>query len=111
MLNLPIDQKVLLTWDAFKGHNNHNNVCSGGVRYSPVMVLKNMTHLLQPPDLTTNGSFKKQEKKAFSEYFTNKIANELLKDPNKDVTTIEVDLRLSTLKQIHGNVMCKIFGF
>ena len=93
----------------FKGQISAlNNVCcSGGV---PIMVPKNMTHLLQPLDLTTKGSLKKQEKKAFSEYFTNTITNELLKDPNKDVTTI-VDLMLSTLKPIHGNVMCQIFDF
>ena len=35
----------------------------------------------------------------------------MLIDPNKDVTTIEVDLKLSTLKPIHGKVMCQIFDF
>ena len=40
-----------------------------------------------------------------------RIINELLIDPNKDVTTIEVDLKLSTLKPIHGKVMCQIFDF
>ena len=33
------------------------------------------------------------------------ITNELLNDPNKEVTTIEVYLRLSTLKPIHRNVV------
>ena len=109
-LNLPIDQKVLLLWDAFKGQNSAL-ITSALEEYDivPVMVPRNMTQLLQPLDLTTNGSFKKQEKKAFGEYFTNTITIELLKDPNKDATKIEVDLRLSILKQIHGNVMCQIF--
>ena len=73
-----------------------------------VMVPTNMAHLLQPLDLTTNGAMKKMEKRAFSEYFTNCIANELIKDPEKGVTTIEVDLKLSTLKPKHGNAMCDV---
>ena len=75
------------------------------------MVPKNMTHLLQPLDLTTNASVKKMEKKCFSEYFTNAITKEMLRDPKRDVTTIEVDLRLSTLKPEHAKVMRKVYEF
>ena len=64
-----------------------------------VMVPKNMTHLLQPLDLTTNASFKKFEKRAFTEYFTSCIMKALEIDPDRDVASIEVDLRLSTLKK------------
>jgi len=64
-----------------------------------------MTHLLQPLDLTTNGAMKKMENCAFSEYFTNCITKELLKDPERDVTNIDVDLKLSTLKPKHGKVV------
>ena len=65
-LSLPIDQKVLLIWDAFRGQNSAL-ITSALEKYDivSVMVPKNMTHLLQPLDLTTNGSFQKQEKKAF----------------------------------------------
>ena len=73
------------------------------------MVPKNLTHLLQPLDLTINGSFKKMEKAAFRDYFTNTITRELEIDPEKDVTTIKVDLTLSTLKPIHAMVMTKIY--
>ena len=73
------------------------------------MVLKNLTHLLQPLDLTRNGSFKKMEKAAFRDYFTNTITRELEIDPEKDLTTIKVDLTLSTLKPIHAMVMTKIY--
>ena len=69
------------------------------------MVPKNMTHLLQPLDLTANASVRKMEKKCFSEYFKNAITKEMLRDPKRDVTTIEVDLRLSTLKPEHARVM------
>ena len=58
------------------------------------MVPKNMTHLLQPFDLTTNALVKKMEKKCFSEYFMNAITKEMLYDPKQDMTTSEVDLGL-----------------
>ena len=70
-----------------------------------------MTHLLQPLDLTTNASVKKMEKKCFNEYFTNAITKEMLRDPKRDVTTIEVDLRLSTLKPEHAKMMRKVYEF
>ena len=63
-MGLPIDQKVLLIWDAFRGQNSQL-IKDALDDYSivTVMVPKNLTHLLQPFDLTTNnGSFKKIEK-------------------------------------------------
>ena len=94
-VSFPAEQKALLIWYAFKGQqsqvitaalNNYNLVT--------VMVPKNLTHLLQPLDLTTNSSFKKMEKVAFRDYFTNTITRELEIDPEKDVTTIKVNLTL-----------------
>ena len=75
------------------------------------MVPKNITLLLQPLDLTTNVSAKKIEKKCFCEYFTNATTKEMLRDPKRDVTTIEIDLRLSTLKSEHAKVMRKVYKF
>ena len=66
------------------------------------MVPENMTHLLQPLHLTTNASVKKMEKKCFSGYLTNAITKEMLCDPKRDVTAIEVDLPLSALKPEHA---------
>ena len=73
------------------------------------MVPRNMTHLLQPLDLTTNLSFKKYGKRAFSEYFTFCIMEALKIDSDRDVTSIEVDLRLSTLKLRHAKVMADLY--
>ena len=70
-----------------------------------------MTYLPQPLDLTTNASVKKMEKKCFSEHFTSAIMKEMLRGPKRDVTTIEVDLRLSTLKLEHAKVMRKVYEF
>ena len=73
------------------------------------MVPRNMTHLLQPLDLTTDASFRKYEKRAFSEYFTFCIMKALKIDPNRDVISIEVDLRLPTLKPRHAKVMTNLY--
>ena len=51
------------------------------------------------------------EKKCFSEYFTNVITKDMLRDPKRNVTTIAVDLRLSTLKPVHAKVMRKVYTF
>ena len=83
-----------MLWDAFKAQStqkvkdalaNHN--------IELVMVPKNMTRLLQPLDLTTNVSLRKCEKPAFTEYFTSCIMKALEIDPDRDVASIEVDLR------------------
>ena len=65
----------------------------------------------QPLDLTTNAATKKLEKRAFSEYFTEHVITEVLNDPHKDVITIQMDLKLSTLKPKHGKVMCKLYDY
>lgn len=111
-LGLPDDAKSLLIWDAFKGQNTDKvkgrleelNILS-------VMVPKNLTHLLQPLDITTNGKIKKLERKAFSEYLTSTIMNVLLEDPEADVANIDIDLKLSTLKPKHLANLGKIYEY
>ena len=96
-------QKSLLVWDAFKAQSTPmvmDTLSSYGIE--SVMVPKNMTHLLQPLDSTTNASFKKYEKRLFSEYFTSCVMVALTNDPDRDVSTIKADLRLSTLKLRHA---------
>ena len=74
-------------------------------------VPKNLTHLLQPLDLTRNGAIKKIERREFSNYFTSVVMQELLNDPAKDVTTIKVDLPLSVLKPLHFETLKKVMDF
>ena len=74
-----------------------------------VEVPKNITYLLQPLDLTTNEVVKKMEQRPFSDYFTNCITEALLADPKRNVTTIKVDLKLSTLKPIHAKTVSKVY--
>ena len=106
------DQKTLILWDAFKAQST-DKVTKELERLNivQVMVLKNMTHPLQLLDLTTNASVKKMEEKCFSEYFTNAITKEMLRDPKRDAITIEVDIRLSTLKPEHAKVIKRCTSF
>ena len=76
-----------------------------------VTVPKNMTHLLQPLDLTTNAPVKKMKKNGFSYNFTSTITETLDKDPYRDVATIEVDLKLSSLKPIHAKLLRSLYEF
>ena len=82
---------------------------SYGIR--TVLVPKDLIHLFQPLDLTTNETLKKIERREFSEYFTSTIMNARVKEPDRHVITIDVDLKLSTLKPMHGNIMTKIYEF
>ena len=109
---LPNDPKSLPMWDAFKAQSmaNVSDVLSKH-EIESVMVPKNMTHLLQPLDLTKNASLKKIEKRVFSKYFSSSIMEGLKEDPTCDVTTIKVDLRLSVLKPLHANVMKEAYQF
>ena len=70
------------------------------------MVPKNITHLLQPLDLTTNAGFKKYETRAFSEYLSAKVMEALKNDLACDITTIKVDLRLSDGKGSSKEQLC-----
>ena len=101
-----------LMWDAFKAQSNtkvEDTLASYGIKTA--MTPNNMTHLLQPLDLTTNGSLKKFEKKAFSEYFCSSVLKELKNDPTCDVTTIIVDICLSTLKPLYDEVVKNAYNY
>ena len=110
--NLPDEQKCLMVWDAFRAQE-----CAAvlnkleELNIVTVQVPKNLTHLLQPLDLTTNLIFKRLEKESFSQYFTDNITKALSIDPNRDVASINVDLKLSTLKPLHAKCMNRIYRY
>ena len=70
-----------------------------------------MIHLLQPLDPTTSNAVKDIEKQEFASYFTTSILSALHFDPDIDVTTIEIDLKLSTLKPCHVVTIEKVYNF
>ena len=103
---LPRDQKILLIWVAFRVQSAtkvEDTLASYGIE--TVMVPKNMTHLPQSLDLSTNNSLKKFKKKVFREYFRSSALKELKNNLTCDVTTNNVALRLSTLKPFHAEVI------
>ena len=106
--NLPDYQKSLLIWDAFRAQSTATvmeKVSSHGIQ--TVLVPANMTHLLPPLDLTTNASFKKLEKRSFSEYFSSSIMKEL--EADRWVSTIKVNFKALSIKTIHANLMKDIY--
>ena len=81
-LGLPDSQKALLIWDVFKAQSTEDvmeELETQGIKDVPVP--NNMTHLLQPLDLTTNNAVKKIEQCEFSNYFTPGVTNAMLEDP------------------------------
>ena len=72
-LQVPNDQKSFFIWDAFKGQVTTPRVQErlAELVVVVVMVPKNMTHLLQPLDVTTNDTIKEIEKKEFGHYQRN----------------------------------------
>lgn len=58
-----------------------------------------------------SASVKRMEKHGFSDYFMSTIMNLLEKELNRDVDTIEVDLKLSSLRPIHAKVLMDICNF
>ncbi|PFX18016.1 hypothetical protein AWC38_SpisGene17650 [Stylophora pistillata] len=109
-LGLDENARTVLIWDSFKAQSS--KLFEERVKELNIiseMVAKNMTHLLQPLDLSTNEAVKNMEKRALSEYFTSCITDKMLRNPGKDVTTIEIDLKLSTLKPRHGKLMKEVY--
>lgn len=107
-LSLDENDTTVLIWDAFKAQLLQLvEERLKQLHIISIMVPKNMTHLLQPLDLSTNGAVKNMEKRTFCEYFTSRIMDEMLRNPWRDVTTIEIELKLSTLKPRHGKLMKK----
>ena len=68
-----------------------------------------MGHLLQALDLTANTTFMQKGKIAFSNYYSECIMEELHNNPKRNVTTIDIHLKLLTLKLMHGKLMGLIY--
>ena len=83
----------------------------GELKIVVVQIPKNMTHLLQPLDLTTNLIFKRLEKQSFSKYFTDVITETLADDPDRDITTLDFDMKLSTMKPLHVRCMGETYSY
>ena len=74
--------KKSLIWDAFKGQGTPR-VQERLAELGLVVMVENMTHLLQPLDVTTNSTIKKKKKKEFSK-IASIITNKMLTDSSRD---------------------------
>lgn len=99
--NLSPEQKVLLTIDVFRGQmtnpvlglSKENNIIS-------VRVPANMTNKFQPLDLTVSGAAKAFLKRKFTEWYSSQVTKTL--DTGMKLEDIEIKLKLSELKPLHG---------
>ena len=97
-LQVPNYQSFLPLWDAFK-RQGIPRVQERLAELGAVIVMlpKVMTHLLQPLDVTNNGITNKIKKKEFRNYIASIITKEMLIDSSRDVASVKIYLKLSTL--------------
>ena len=107
---LPNGQKSLLIWDALKSQStaNASNVLS---KHEKKNHEKNMTHLFQPLDLTTNSSLKKIEKRAFSKYLSSSIYGSTETGSDSRCHSNTNRLQLSVLKPLYANALKEAYQF
>lgn len=97
LLNLPFDQKALVNMDVFTGQMTKEVLdLYEKENIEIVCVPANMTHLLQPLDLTVNGYAKKHTRKKFNDWYTAQIGRQ--PDEGKSLQHITVPLQLTHLK-------------
>ena len=106
----PADQKAMLIWDVFKGqYTDKVNHLFENLNIKVVYVPANMTHFFQPLDLTVNGSAKNFMKKKFVTWYAKEVKKQM--EAGVSVDSIEVNLKLASLKAIHANWLIELFNF
>ena len=99
-----------MIWDVFKGKMTErvkDRLASANIVLVPVPA--NMTHLLQPLDLTVNGSTKKFLRMLCTEYYAAAVKEQL--DSSKQLEEIEVDFHLSTIKPFHARWLIALYNY
>ena len=107
-LGLPGDQKSLLIYDVFTGQTTENiklYIDENGCVI--VFVPNNMTHYSQSLDLTVNAVAKHFLKDKFELWYANEVKKQL--DVLNKVYEIDISLKLSILKPIHGRWLLGLY--
>jgi len=103
---LPDDQWALCVLDVFKAHQKESVLSLfAHHRIKVVFVPPNCTGVLQPLDISGNGTFKSALKRAFEEWYAGHVATSVEAGNGEGADAeplVKVDLRLSTLKPLHA---------
>ena len=106
---LPVNQKALLIWDAFRGQLTERvKEKLAALNIKCVYVPANMTHFFQPLDLTVNRCAKQRMKKEFVTYYSSAVKQQL--DSGTDNEDVEVDFCLSVLKPMHAQWLVNLYN-
>ena len=106
---LSLDQKALVIMDVFTGKMTKEVLDVYKKENIEITCIPaNMTHLLQPLDLTVNGYAKKHTRRKFTDWYTTQIG--LLLDKGKSLQDITVPLLLTHLKPIHAQWMVDLYN-
>ena len=73
-----------------------------------VKVPANMTHFIQPRDLTVNGSAKHFMIKKFVTWYTEEIKKQM--DAGVPAESIDVNLKLTSLKTLHASWLIELYN-
>ena len=100
-LSLSKDEKSLLIFDVFKGQTTPavNDLLKDN-NYIVQHVPNNHTNLFQPLDISVNKSVKSFISEKYQEWYTSEVTSQL--GNGIDPYNVKVDVRLTTLKQIHA---------
>ena len=103
---MPETQKALIIWDVCKGQMTpivKRELQSLNIELVPVP--SNITHFIEPLDLTVNGSAKKFIRRKFVVYYSNEL------DSGKNLDDVEVDFCLNKIKPLHAQWLIDMYNY
>ena len=108
-LGLSENLKCLLIYDVFKAqradkHREHFD--KNNIAY--VQVLPILTHHFQSLNVSVNGFTKSSLKSGFQDWYAKEVTNGLNK--GKNVHQIDIDTKLSKMKQIHAQWLISLYN-
>lgn len=100
-MDLPLRQHALCLFDVYKAHQGEalrNLLKKHNVHV--VYIPPSCTDKLQPLDLSVNSVFKQHMKSSFEDFYASAVSKQLKINP--DLTSVDINLKLSTVKPLHA---------
>ena len=105
--DLPLRQHALCLFDVYAAHRGEELLKLLKDRNVDVVFIPaSCTDKLQPLDLELNAPFKQAMKAEFEDFYADCIAKQM-KDGEKSLSEVHVDLRLSVVKPLHAKWLVK----